>query len=132
MVPTERQEFLDLIMGTGSLPELRDVADAVMKIPDIQEQRSLFLLGAQANPLFIPRSPPATPVNAVQLNYFISQARMAAANGTTDRIVVSSPMKSGSTFISEMIGTSLDLPKASLMMMLARPYDYTAMGAGNR
>jgi hypothetical protein len=124
--------FLERVVNAGSFADLRDLADSVMTIPDASERRRLHQLGSQANPLFIPRTEPAMPVNAVQLNYFISQARMAAVVGTSERIVVSAPMKSGSTFISEMLGKALDLPKASLIMMLARPYDYPAMGAANR
>ncbi|WP_137156447.1 hypothetical protein [Rhizobium sp. FKL33] len=57
---------------------------------------------------------------------------MAAANGKTDRILVCAPMKSGSTFVSDAIAKGLDLQKTSLLLMMARPYDYVALGAGNR
>ena len=131
MVPDNPNAFMELIGGAKDLASVRSLADEVMALADVNKQRKNLVLGNQFNPFFVPHAGggQGPQLNSFQLQYFISQVRMAAANSSTPRIVVSAPMKSGSTFISESIGGSFKLPKVSLMMLLARPYDYAILGA---
>lgn len=131
MIPDDGNAFAALITEAKSLVDIRRIADEVMGLADVNKQRKSLVLGNHVNPFFVPHtngSQPA-PLQAFQLQYIVSQARIAAANTSTPRIVVSAPMKSGSTFISETIAAVFGVPKISLMMLLARPYDYALLGA---
>jgi len=131
MIPENPNAFIELIAGAKDLAAIRKIADEVMSMKDQHAQRKNLVFGNQANPFFVPNAAAQAPLNAFQLQYVISQARISAANSSTARIVVSAPMKSGSTFISDALGRAFNLPKVSLMMLLARPYDYAILGAAS-
>jgi hypothetical protein len=133
MIPDDPNAFVNLLVAAKGVSDSRQIADEVMAIDDVNLQRRNLVLGTHANPFFVPHAKEgAAALNAFQLLYFVSQARLAAANSRTPRIVVSAPMKSGSTFISDSLSGALKLPKVNLMMLLARPYDYPAYGASTR
>jgi hypothetical protein len=131
----EKKLFLQQVGQVFDVPSLRGLADAVATLGNPEISRSLMVACNQLSPFFVP-SKPATPDAASmplwQWLSHVSDARAAAANARTPRIIVSAPMKSGSTFISDSIGKAFNLPKVSMMMLLARPYDYAPFGAGNR
>lgn len=129
----DQTAFVNQVVGMRGVPDLRMMADEVLAQGDVTRQRMNLVFGNHLNPFFVPNAngqPPA--LNAFQLIYMVSQARMAAANTKSLRIVVSAPMKSGSTFISDALCQALASPKVSLMMLLARPYDYPLYGATTR
>jgi hypothetical protein len=133
MIPDDTTAFMNQISAAKDVEAVRAIADEVMALTDANKRGKSLVYGNHLNPFFVPHAKGQAPaINAFQFVYFISQARMAAANSVTPRIVVSAPMKSGSTFISESIATALKLPKISLLMLLARSYDYPVYGAGAR
>jgi hypothetical protein len=133
MIPDDGNALAALITEANGLAGIRQIADEVMGLADVNKQRKSLVLGNHVNPFFVPHANGSQQpqLNAFQLQFFISQLRMSAANSSTARVVVSAPMKSGSTFISESIGAAFHLPKISLMMLLARPYDYAELGAAS-
>ena len=105
----------------------------MQKLADPRLKNLCTVNGTELNPFFVPHAQPGTqPLNSMQWLYVVSQARAAAANGNTRRILVAAPMKSGSTFISKALSNALQLPRVSLIMLLARAYDYAALGAATR
>lgn len=133
MIPDDQTAFVNQVVGMRGVPAMRMMADEVLAQADISKQRKNLVFGNHLNPFFVPNAngqPPA--LNAFQLIYLVSQARMAAANTGSLRVIVSAPMKSGSTFISDSLCHALAFPKVSLMMLLARPYDYPVYGATTR
>jgi hypothetical protein len=133
MIPNDQAAFVNQVIGMRGVPAMRMMADEVLAQKDVTKQRIHLVTGNHLNPFFVPNpndQPPA--LNAFQLVYMVSQARMAAANTQSMRVIVSAPMKSGSTFISDSLCQALGVQKISLMMLLARPYDYPVYGAATR
>lgn len=117
----------------GTLADFREVGDAVQKIADVRLKNICTINGTEINPFFVPNTQPGTQaLNSTQWLYVVSQARAAAANSNTRRMLVAAPMKSGSTFVSKALSTAFNLPRISLIMLLARAYDYTNLGAAQR
>lgn len=133
MIPDDQSAFENQVVGARGLRAIRSIADEVLSQEDLSKQRRELVFGNHLTPFFVPNvnGQPAA-LNAFQLIYMISQARIAAANMRSTRLVVSAPMKSGSTFISESLCQAFGLPKVSLMMLLARPYHYQTFGAATR
>ena len=126
-------DVIDHLTRAGTLTDFRSVADAVQKLADPRLKNLCTINGTEINPFFVPNAQPgAQPLNATQWLYIVSQARAAAANGNTRRMLVAAPMKSGSTFISKSLATAFNLPRVSLIMLLARAYDYAMLGAATR
>jgi hypothetical protein len=132
MIRTQ-DDIIDSLTRTGTLADFRKVGDEVLKLADIKLKNLCVINGTELNPFFVPNAKPgAQPLNSMQWLYVVSQARAAAANGDTRRVLVAAPMKSGSTFVSKALATALGLPRVSLIMLLARAYDYAALGAATR
>lgn len=126
-------DLIDHLTRAGTLADFRSVADAVQKLADPRLKNLCTVNGTEINPFFVPNAQPgAQALNATQWLYIVSQARAAAANGNTRRMLVAAPMKSGSTFISKSLATAFNLPRVSLIMLLARAYDYAMFGAATR
>lgn len=126
-------DLIDHLTRPGTLDDFRRVGDAVQKLADPKLKNLCTVNGTEINPFFVPNAQPgAQALNATQWLYIVSQARAAAANGNTRRMLVAAPMKSGSTFISKTLSTAFRLPRVSLIMLLARAYDYAMLGAATR
>jgi hypothetical protein len=126
-------DVIDFLTRAGTLADFRGVGDAVQKLADVRLKNTCMINGTEINPFFVPNAQPgAQALNSMQWLYVVSQARAAAANGTTRRMLVAAPMKSGSTFITKSLSTAFNLPRVSLIMLLARAYDYAALGAATR
>lgn len=125
-------DVIDYLTRAGTLADFRKVGDAVQKLADVRLKNICTIQGTEINPFFVPNAPAAQALNATQWLYVVSQARAAAANGSTRRIMVAAPMKSGSTFVSKSLATAFHLPRVSLIMLLARAYDYAMLGAATR
>ncbi|CAN7434114.1 hypothetical protein [Rhizobium sp. LjRoot254] len=134
MIQQNPDAFIEMLIRAPDLDSVRKVADEVMTMKDVNAQRKTFAFGNLASPFFVPsdKSKGQMQINPLQLQYFLAQARASAAQTVSERIIVSAPMKSGSTFISAALGHAFRLPKTSLLMLLARPYDYAVLGAGTR
>jgi hypothetical protein len=133
MIPDDRDALIKVIDGAKTIAETRDLADEIMALADINKQRISLVAGNHVNPFFVPRqNPQSAPLNSLQAMYFLSQLRMSAANGRCDRIVVSAPMKSGSTFIAQALYMAFRLLPTNLMMLTTRPYDHVLYGANTR
>ncbi|UVC10328.1 hypothetical protein IHQ71_06910 [Rhizobium sp. TH2] len=126
--------FIDTLITAPNLAAVRSMADDALAMKDVTAQRRTVALGSLASPFFVPsaKAPGQMQLNTLQLQYFLAQARASAAQTNSERVIVSAPMKSGSTFISAALGHALQLPKMSLLMLLARPYDYAVLGAAAR
>lgn len=117
----------------GSLDEFRKIGDEVQQIADSSLKNRCVVNGTAINPFFVPNAKGAAPpLNATQWLYVVSQARAAAANSHARRMLVAAPMKSGSTFVTKALSDALGLPRISLIMLLARAYDYAMLGAATR
>ena len=126
-------DVIEHLTRAGTLDDFRRVGDAVQKLADVRLKNLCTINGTEINPFFVPNAQPGAPaLNATQWLYVVSQARAAAANGNTRRMLVAAPMKSGSTFISKSLSTAFRLPRVSLIMLLARAYDYAMLGAATR
>jgi hypothetical protein len=130
----DRNLFLKQVCNVFDVPSLRGLADAVAALDNPEVSRNLVVACNQISPFFVAHAKEGQQVAMPQFLWLqaITQARMVAANIKTPRVIVSAPMKSGSTFISDSIGRAFSLPKVSMMMLLAKPYDYAPLGAGNR
>jgi len=132
MAEDDAQNFLNRLLAAQSVDAFRALADEAATEGD-QAQRQLRLVqGAQVAPFFVPNVATEANISPSQLFYLVGQARQTAAQRVTPRVIVSAPMKSGSTFISDSISRAMQLPKVSLLMQMARAYDYTIFGAGYR
>jgi hypothetical protein len=126
-------DVIQLLIRKGTLADFRAVGDAVAKLSDVRLKNICTVNGTELNPFFVPHAQPgAQALNSTQWLYIVSQARAAAANGKTRRLLVAAPMKSGSTFVSKALSTAFNLPRVSLIMLLARAYDYSILGAAQR
>ena len=126
-------DVIEHLTRAGTLDDFRRVGDAVQKLADARLKNLCTINGTEINPFFVPNAQPdAQTLNATQWLYVVAQARGAAANGDTRRMLVAAPMKSGSTFISKSLATAFNLPRVSLIMLLARAYDYAMLGAATR
>lgn len=126
-------DVIDYLTRAGTLADFRDVGDQVQKLADVRLKNICMIHGTEINPFFVPHAQPGMQaLNSTQWLYVVSQARAAAANTRTRRMLVAAPMKSGSTFISKSLSTAFNLPRVSLIMLLARAYDYAALGAATR
>lgn len=133
MIRTADDVLHSLTRNDGTLADFRKVGDAVQKIPDIELRNVCTINGTELNPFFVPNAQPgAKALNSMQWLYIVSQARAAAANTRTRRMLVAAPMKSGSTFVSKALSSAFNLPRISLIMLLARAYDYASLGAAQR
>ena len=127
------EDLIDSLTRTGTLADFRKVGDDVHKLVDPRLRNRCIINGTEINPFFVPNDQPGTPaLNSMQWLYVVSQARAAAANTETRRMLIAAPMKSGSTFVSKALATAFQLPRVSLIMLLARAYDYAALGAATR
>lgn len=126
--------FLQQVGNLHDLPSLRALADSVLDLKDREISQTILLNGNHLNPFFVPhqRAGLGNSVSVGQWVYAIAQARITAAASAVPRIIVSAPMKSGSTFISDSLAQALGLPKVNLTVLLSRPYDHAAIGAGPR
>lgn len=132
MISTQ-EDVIDSLTRAGTLADFRKVGDAVQNLADQRLKNLCMINGTEINPFFVPHAQPgAQALNSTQWLYVVSQARAAAANTRTRRILVAAPMKSGSTFVSKALATAFQLPRVSLIMLLARAYDYAALGAATR
>ncbi len=129
MATISGDELIDRLLGNPDLKAIRGVADYIVTQSPREQVTSLLLKGNSMSPFFIPNHKPQSPMTAPQWLMAVVQARMAAAAGTSRRIMVAAPMKSGSTFISEALASGLGLAKISLAMLLVRAYDYAAYEA---
>lgn len=126
-------DVIEYLTRAGTLADFRKVGDAVQRLADPRLKNICTIHGTEINPFFVPNvQPGAQPLNATQWLYIVSQARAAAANGGTRRMMVAAPMKSGSTFVTKSLSTAFGLPRVSLIMLLARAYDYANLGAATR
>jgi hypothetical protein len=127
------EDLIDSLTRIGTLADFRKVGDDVQSLADPRLRNRCIINGTEINPFFVPNAQPgAQALNSTQWLYVVSQARAAAANTDTRRMLVAAPMKSGSTFISKALSTAFQLPRVSLIMLLARAYDYAALGAATR
>jgi hypothetical protein len=127
------EDVIDYLTRSGTLADFREVGDAVQKLADPRLKNICMIHGTEVNPFFVPHAQPGMQaLNSTQWLYVVSQARAAAAQGNTRRMMVAAPMKSGSTFISKSLATAFQLPRVSLIMLLARAYDYAMLGAATR
>lgn len=130
---TSSDDIVHYLDRAASLDEFRKVGDAVQQISDSKLKNVCVVNGTAINPFFVPNAQGAGPaLNATQWLYIVSQARAAAANSSARRMLVAAPMKSGSTFVTKALSTAFDLPRISLIMLLARAYDYAVLGAATR
>ncbi|MDB5553608.1 MAG: hypothetical protein JWL86_3592 [Rhizobium sp.] len=130
---TKADDVIEYLGRATTLDSVRTIGDAVQGIKDVRLRNVCIVNGTTFNPFFVPHGEVSQPtLNATQWLYVISQARITAANTRTRRVMVAAPMKSGSTFVSKALATALDLPRTSLIMLLARAYDYTVYGAAMR
>lgn len=130
---TSTDDIVHHLGRAASLDEFRRIGDEVQQIADSRLKNLCVVNGTAINPFFVPNAQGAGPaLNATQWLYVVSQARTAAANSTARRMLVAAPMKSGSTFVTKALSTALDLPRISLIMLLARAYDYAMLGAATR
>jgi hypothetical protein len=130
---TSTDDIVKFLARPGALDEFRRVGDAVQEIRDPKLKNTCMVQGTAINPFFVPHPQPgASALNATQWLYIVSQARAAAANSHTRRILVAAPMKSGSTFVTKALSTGIGLPRVSLIMLLSRAYDYAMLGAATR
>lgn len=133
MLPDNDTDFIKLVKSSNSLDAIRNVADEVLGLADDEKRRKFFAIGNQVQPFFIPhRTGAPAQVSNFQLVSSLGAARMAAAHSRSTRVIVSAPMKSGSTYISEALAGGLRLPKVNVIMLLAQHYDYANLGAQNR
>ncbi|MDB5553833.1 MAG: hypothetical protein JWL86_3817 [Rhizobium sp.] len=123
--------FIHEIDGARTVEATRALADDVAGIDDASLRQRKLLAGSYINPFFIPRKS-AQNLNTVQALYAINQVRASAANSTSERIIVSAPMKTGSTFMSQALYIAFGLQPANLMMLTMRPFDYALYGAATR
>jgi hypothetical protein len=130
---TNAEDIVDYLARPATLDEFRRVGDAVQKLTDPRLKSVCTINGTAINPFFVPNTVPgAAALNATQWLYVVSQARAAAAASTARHMLVAAPMKSGSTFVTKALSTALDLPRTSLIMLVARAYDYAMLGAATR
>jgi hypothetical protein len=126
-------DVIESLARGGTLADFRKLGDAVQDLADSRLKNICTIHGTEINPFFVPHARPGTQaLNSTQWLYVVSQARAAAANGASRRLLVAAPMKSGSTFITKSLSTALQLTRISLIMLLARPYDYAMLGAATR
>jgi hypothetical protein len=130
---TKADDVVEYLSRPGTLEGYRSIGDSVRGIKDEKLRNLCTVNGTAVNPFFVPTRQAAAPtLNGSQWLYVVSQARIAAANSSTRRLLVAAPMKSGSTFISKALATGFHLPRMSLIMLLARAYDYAVYGAAIR
>jgi hypothetical protein len=130
---TKADDIVEYLSRPSTLEGYRSIGDTVRGIKDEKLRNLCTVNGTAINPFFVPTRQVAAPaLNATQWLYVVSQARIAAANSSSRRILVAAPMKSGSTFISKALATGFNLPRVSLIMLLARAYDYAFYGAAIR
>lgn len=130
---TSADDIVEHLARPATLEEFRRVGDAVQKLADPRLKSVCTVNGTAINPFFVPNTVPgATALNATQWLYVVSQARAAAAGSTARHMLVAAPMKSGSTFVTKALSTALNLPRISIIMLLARAYDYAMLGAATR
>ena len=130
---TSTDDIIHHLARPASLDEFRKVGDAVQQLADARLKNLCVVHGTTINPFFVPNAATSAPaLNLTQWLYVVSQARVTAANSTTRRMLVAAPMKSGSTFVTKALATALGLPRVSLIMLLARAYDYAMLGAATR
>lgn len=123
--------FIQEIDRAKTVESTRDLADQVSTINDASLRQKRLLAGGYVNPFFVPRNS-APPLNSVQALYFVNQMRAAAANSVGERLIVSAPMKTGSTFLSQALYIAFELRPVNLMMLTMRPFDYALYGAATR
>ena len=130
---TKADDVFEYLSRVSTLEGYRMIGDTVRGIKDEQLRNLCTIHGTAFSPFFVPTKDVAAPVlNNTQWLYVVAQARIAAANTSTQRMLVAAPMKSGSTFISKALAKGLNLPQLSLIMLLARAYDYAWYGAAIR
>ena len=133
MIPDDVPSFMKAMLGCTTLESARDFADEVMAVREPEKRNRMLLNGTQSNPMFVPHMKEQAPqLQASQWLNAVALARMTAANATHDRIIVSAPMKTGSTFIADILSRGLGLPKVSLTVMTVQPYYFVLLGAGGR
>jgi len=133
MLLNHRDPFIQTIDAARTIPAVRDLADETINLPNTSLRQPRLLAGTHVNPFFVPRqNPQGTVLNSVQALYLIGQLRMAAANGSNERIVVSGPMKTGSTFVSQAVYIAFGMRPVDLMLLTMRPFDYALYGASAR
>lgn len=126
-------DIIEHLARPATLDEFRKVGDAVQGLADARLRNLCTINGTAINPFFVPNGQPgAQLLNSAQWLYVVSQARAAAANSGTRRMLVAAPMKSGSTFVTKALSTAFGLPRVSLIMLIARAYDYAMLGAATR
>lgn len=132
MAIASTRDLAQALAGQQDNRVIRGVADDVIRNSAPQDRDLLMLAGTNISPFFIPTGRPAKPISPAQWMFMVSQARAAAATTTSHKILVAAPMKTGSTFISEVLSDGLAANKVSLAMVLARPYDFVKYEAGMR
>jgi hypothetical protein len=133
MLLNPHDPFIQTVDAAKTISSTRDIADSTISLSDSSVRQPRLLAGTHVNPFFVPRqNPQAAALNSVQALYLISQLRMAAANGINERIIVSAPMKTGSTFISQAIYIAFAMQPVNLMLLTMRPFDYALYGAATR
>ena len=133
MLIDHRDPFIQTIDEAKTIQSTRDLADKVIDISDSALRQTRLLAGNHLNPFFVPRqNPQGNALNAVQALYLISQLRMAAANGAGERLVVSAPMKTGSTYLSQVLYLAFGANPVNLSLLTMRPFDHALYGAGAR
>lgn len=130
---TSADDIVDYLARPATLGEFRSMGDTVQRLSDSRLRNLCVINGTAINPFFVPNAAGGqAALNAAQWLYIVSQARAAAANSSTRRILVAAPMKSGSTFVTKALASGFGLPRVSLIMLLARAYDYAMLGAATR
>jgi len=114
----------------------RRLADQAFAEKDPEVKSQLLSMSAAVNPLAVPHLPEG--VDASRMFTFdawrksIAMARMVAANTLTQRILVASAPKTGSTFLAGAITHTYGLTKVSMTLLSAKTYGHYSMGGGLR
>ncbi|MDB5525705.1 MAG: hypothetical protein JWM58_3468 [Rhizobium sp.] len=133
---TKLTEFLEKLVHLDDVEPVRALANEAFAEGDPNVKFRMISQATAVNPFFVPVL--AAGADAKQVFNMdawcksIAMARMVAANTKTNRILVSSAPKTGSTFIAGAISRAFDLKRVSLTLLSAKPYGHVSFGGALR
>jgi len=120
-----QQDFRDDVMFMTSVQSARNKATEIYMNPDLPDRADYIMIGASANPYFVPHLPnelePASLMTAFGLQRAIALGRASAANTHTVRVLYSAAPHTGSTFVCGMLSKVLNVRRTSLAINSTTP-----------
>ncbi len=111
------------------------VADVFKRVP-AHQRLEVLAHAAGVHPFYLPNLAPADraalTIGQSELAHLQFRARQSAADAPGTRLLVACPPKTGSSFVSEVLSTSLDLRQVSLTTTARSPRTSSMLGANLR